>query len=195
MRCKFCDEASSAGDHACQVTEIVTDGFPSPCCTCIPGWSGDWPFQAPTAISQGQEGWDSLQPVARACSGISALPLRQLNLSVSVFRPKCWLTTHGAWGMTAHVIAKSFHLLNSDWPIQGKHEVLRLELCTVLLMDDSNYPCWLVLVPRRNDMKVHTRCMSPSGALSSCCLSSAGVGERQLTERSLLPTQEVLECE
>ena len=112
VRCKICDEPSSPGDHACQVTEILTDGFPSPCCTCIPGWPCDWPFQAPTAISQGQKGWGSLQPVARACSGISALPLRQLKLSFSVIRPNCWLTTHGAWGMPANVIAKRFHFLS-----------------------------------------------------------------------------------
>ncbi|CAK0783121.1 hypothetical protein CVIRNUC_006316 [Coccomyxa viridis] len=43
----------------------------------------------------------------------------------------------------------------SLWPelANGKHEVLRLDLCTVLLMDDSNYPCWLVLVPQRHDIK------------------------------------------
>ncbi|CAL5220983.1 g3094 [Coccomyxa viridis] len=41
------------------------------------------------------------------------------------------------------------------WPelAKGKHEVLRMDLCTVLLMDDTNYPCWLVLVPQRKDIK------------------------------------------
>lgn len=33
-----------------------------------------------------------------------------------------------------------------------KHEVVRLQLCTVLLMDDARYPAWLVLVPRQNNM-------------------------------------------
>ena len=124
---KILNEASSAGDHACQVTEIVIDGFFSPCRTCIPGWSGDWLFQAPTAISQGQEGWGSLQTVARACSGISALPFRQLKLSLSrISRPKCWLTIHGAWGHEAHVICQKLSSSQQDWPLQGKHEVLRL---------------------------------------------------------------------
>ena len=36
-----------------------------------------------------------------------------------------------------------------------------MDLCTVLLMDDSNYPCWLVLVPQRNDIKVYARWMPP----------------------------------
>ena len=49
-------------------------------------------------------------------------------------------------------------------PLQGKHEVLRLDLCTVLLMDDCNYPCWLVLVPQRFDIKVHARWMPSSAA-------------------------------
>ena len=31
----------------------------------------------------------------------------------------------------------------------GEAQVLDLQLCKVLLFDDTNYPCWLVLVPRR----------------------------------------------
>ena len=45
--------------------------------------------------------------------------------------------------------------------VQGKHEVLRMDLCTVLLMDDTNYPCWLVLVPQRKDIKVSVRWLPP----------------------------------
>ena len=41
-----------------------------------------------------------------------------------------------------------------------------MDLCTLLLMDDSNYPCWLVLVPQRNDIKVHARWMPPPQQLS-----------------------------
>ena len=40
-----------------------------------------------------------------------------------------------------------------------------MELCTVLLMDDSKYPCWLVLVPQRKDIKVHARCILPPPAV------------------------------
>lgn len=28
-------------------------------------------------------------------------------------------------------------------------QILQMDLCTVMLMDDSRYPAWLVLVPRR----------------------------------------------
>ena len=37
------------------------------------------------------------------------------------------------------------------WPqlSSGKHELFQWPLCTVLLMDDKNFP-WVVLVPRRN---------------------------------------------
>lgn len=37
------------------------------------------------------------------------------------------------------------------WPqlSDSKHVVCEWKLSTVLMMDDTNYPCWLVLVPRR----------------------------------------------
>ena len=37
------------------------------------------------------------------------------------------------------------------WPqlSDSKHVVCEWKLRTVLMMDDTNYPCWLVLVPRR----------------------------------------------
>mmetsp|Transcript_9202 Transcript_9202/g.23527 ORF Transcript_9202/g.23527 Transcript_9202/m.23527 type:complete len:167 (-) Transcript_9202:19-519(-) len=40
------------------------------------------------------------------------------------------------------------------WPklASGKHEVCSLGLCKVLLMDDTNYPCWVVLVPAKNGL-------------------------------------------
>uniref|UniRef100_A0A061SI96 Histidine triad protein n=1 Tax=Tetraselmis sp. GSL018 TaxID=582737 RepID=A0A061SI96_9CHLO len=40
------------------------------------------------------------------------------------------------------------------WPklANGKHEVCSLGLCKVLLMDDTNYPCWVVLVPEKNNL-------------------------------------------
>ena len=38
--------------------------------------------------------------------------------------------------------------------MQGKHEVACYDLCKIFLMDDANYPCWLVLVPQINDVKV-----------------------------------------
>lgn len=41
-------------------------------------------------------------------------------------------------------------------------QVMDLELCTVLLMDDATYPCWLVLVPR----KVQTQKEERSGTLA-----------------------------
>ncbi|PRW45654.1 histidine triad (HIT) [Chlorella sorokiniana] len=37
--------------------------------------------------------------------------------------------------------------------VQGKHEVCELPLCKVLLCDDVQYPCWLVLVPRVNRVR------------------------------------------
>ena len=45
--------------------------------------------------------------------------------------------------------------------MQGKHEVLLMDLCTVLLMDDTNYLCWLVLVPQRKDIKVCAKRLLP----------------------------------
>ena len=36
-------------------------------------------------------------------------------------------------------------------------QVTSLELCQVLLVDDSNYPAWLVLVPRQNGLTVRGR--------------------------------------
>lgn len=38
--------------------------------------------------------------------------------------------------------------------VQGKHEVACYNLCRIFLMDDANYPCWIVLVPQINDVKV-----------------------------------------
>ncbi|QDZ22305.1 histidine triad hydrolase [Chloropicon primus] len=37
------------------------------------------------------------------------------------------------------------------WPqlSDSKHVVCKWKLSTVYMMDDTNYPCWLVLVPRR----------------------------------------------
>ncbi|KAI7838459.1 hypothetical protein COHA_007722 [Chlorella ohadii] len=37
--------------------------------------------------------------------------------------------------------------------LEGKHEVCELPLCKVLLCDDAQYPCWLVLVPRVNRVR------------------------------------------
>ena len=39
------------------------------------------------------------------------------------------------------------------WPqlSDSKHVVCKWTLSTVYMMDDTNYPCWLVLVPRRKD--------------------------------------------
>ena len=39
------------------------------------------------------------------------------------------------------------------WPqlSGGKHEVCKWKLSTVYMMDDTSFPCWLVLVPRRKD--------------------------------------------
>lgn len=39
-----------------------------------------------------------------------------------------------------------FHI--SSQLLEGKHEVIKLTLCTVLVCDDQRYP-WLVLVPRQ----------------------------------------------
>ena len=38
------------------------------------------------------------------------------------------------------------------WPqlSNSKHVVCKWKLSTVYMMDDTSYPCWLVLVPRRN---------------------------------------------
>ena len=40
---------------------------------------------------------------------------------------------------------------------QGKVLITCFELCQVLLMDDSNFPCWLVLVPQQNGVTVRCR--------------------------------------
>ncbi|EIE23683.1 HIT-like protein [Coccomyxa subellipsoidea C-169] len=36
---------------------------------------------------------------------------------------------------------------------EGKHEVACYDLCKIFLMEDANYPCWIVLVPQINDVK------------------------------------------
>lgn len=48
-------------------------------------------------------------------------------------------------------------------------QVMDLELCTVLLMDDATYPCWLVLVPR----KVQTQEEELSGNLALITLNGS----------------------
>lgn len=55
--------------------------------------------------------------------------------------------------------------LSDSNEVQGKHEVACYDLCKVFLMDDANYPCWLVLVPQINDMTV-----SLPGHLHPACL-------------------------
>ncbi|KAK9814424.1 hypothetical protein WJX72_005751 [[Myrmecia] bisecta] len=36
---------------------------------------------------------------------------------------------------------------------EGKIEVVNWPLCKVLLVDDANFPCWLVLVPQQNGLR------------------------------------------
>lgn len=40
------------------------------------------------------------------------------------------------------------------WPklANNKHEVGSIGICKVLLMNDTNYPCWIVLVPAKNNL-------------------------------------------
>ena len=74
-------------------------------------------------------------------------------------------------------------------PLQGKHEVVRLDLCTVLLMDDVNYPCWLVLVPRRHDIKVHARWMPSSAALRHTAVLQFHTDAGWLQQNHTFPAQ------
>ena len=67
-----------------------------------------------------------------------------------------------------------------------------MDLCTLLLMDDSNYPCWLVLVPQRNDIKVHARWMPPPQQLS--CTDTIELSHELLGfQQAKLPVQEVID--
>ena len=74
-------------------------------------------------------------------------------------------------------------------PLQGKHEVVRLDLCTVLLMDDVNYPCWLVLVPRRHDIKVHARWMPSFAALRHAAVLQLHTDAGWLQQNHTFPAQ------
>lgn len=44
--------------------------------------------------------------------------------------------------------------MSTSMAVQGKYEVACYNLCRIFLMDDANYPCWIVLVPQINEVKV-----------------------------------------
>ena len=58
-----------------------------------------------------------------------------------------------------------------------------LPLCRVLLVDDANYPCWLVLVPRVN----HTREVTQLGAGQQAQLWREVAAAARVVERLYQP--------
>ena len=61
------------------------------------------------------------------------------------------------------------------------------ELCQVLLVDDSNYPAWLVLVPQQNGLTVSLLCLKNSFFLQ---LNYIALSQTALVH---VPTQEIID--
>ncbi|BDA47604.1 hypothetical protein COCOBI_10-4530 [Coccomyxa sp. Obi] len=79
--------------------------------------------------------------------GSLAAPAFLLGVVAAFFRPSLSLRKKGMKGKPRD----GFKLVPEL--AEGKHEVACYNLCRIFLMDDANYPCWVVLVPQINDVK------------------------------------------
>ena len=85
-------------------------------------------FRPPLPFRKGKKGGAAFNLWPELAQVFQPSRLRQLKLSLSrISRPKCWLTTHGAWGHDSPCHRpKAFTFSTGIDPLQGKHEVLRL---------------------------------------------------------------------